>query len=228
MPVVPPGDVPPVSTMRSTIENSTDIRVLALKDYLDLYSANVNPRLTKHAERKILKTLRGSSVTVNTLRKVAWREETEYEHTYPVISRIDDPELWVAPRGRIIYEPKFDDPLRHKYYANQFKPDELMLTLHNRHPWTLKPDMEVSRYEVARNGTSDYIPVTNTTYYGPGDRFTIFHYFHDEDVRREYAAKIFYKKDGDGMRFHCVSIPIKLLSVLVKDGYGHHDTNDYD
>jgi len=193
-------------------------RFLEIKDYLDIYSANVNPRMTQLAKGHILSMLRENSVvTVNTISKVSVPEEVDYEHTYPVIRRIADPRDWVAPRDRIIFEPALDKPsLRYTYHPNQFKPLDVTITIEARQRWrwTLKADREVSRYEVCRNDNSDFIPVLDTTRFGPGDRFIIFHYFHD-DVRREHPARIFYKYEGDYIRFHCVSIPLKLLSSLV-------------
>src|SRR5277367_13993 len=216
MPVVTNGLVLPVRIPQVSVIESTADRALRLKDYLDLYSAKVNTTLTKYAERKIFLRLLESSVTINIVLNDAGSEEIEYEHTYPVISRVADPDKWVAPRGRIIYEPNFDKSHRHTYHANKCKPVELTLTIKNRHRWTLKADMEVSRYEVSRNEICGYIPVLNTTHFGPGDRFTIFHYFHHADVTREYPARIFFRTEDDCMRFHCVSIPLKLLAVLVE------------
>ena len=199
-------------------EHRSDGNSLCLKDFLDLYSANITPRLTGFAQQRALSMLRESSVTINTVHKVSGTEEVEYEHTYPVIRRIADPDKWVLPRGRIIYEPDFGKPsVRYTYRANQFKPLELKLAIDTRYHWrtTLNADRDVSRYEVCRNDTSDYIPVLNTNPSGPGDRFIIFNYFHVVDYRREQPVKIFYKYEGDYTRFHCVSIPLKLLSSLV-------------
>jgi hypothetical protein len=229
MPVVTDDLVLPVPTPKRAIEKGVDIRNLYLKDWLDLYSANVSPRLTKIAERKILSILRESSATVNTLHKIVRAEEVDWEHAYPVVKRITDPDKWVAPRERIIYEPlNADDSSRPTYHAHQFKPVELKLTIEKRHRWKLKADREVSRYEVGRNDTCDYIPVTETTCFGPGDQFTIFHYFHPDDVRREHPARIFYKTNGDYLRFHCISIPLKLISVLVEKDEESRAADEYD
>lgn len=217
MPVVPKGSLPPIPALTMVVETSEDTRVLSLKDFLDLYHAKTTRRLTEYARQQILEMLHGSSVTNSTVHKVDGSEEVDYEHAYPVIRGIADRNRWVAPRDRLIYEPELEKVVRHAYHTNQFKPVELGLTIKKRHRMTLKADREVSRYEVGGNDNSDYIPLTNTSFFGPGDRFTIFHYFHHNDVRREHPAKIFYKNEGDHLQFHCVSIPLKLFTVLIED-----------
>jgi len=227
MPVVPHDSVPPIPAPRVVVETSMDVHVLSLKDYLHLYHAKVTPALTEFARQQLLDKLYESTVTNSTLRKNGSSEEIDYEHAYTVIRGIADRGKWVAPRDRLIYEPDFEHSLRHTYYAKQFKPVQLTLTIRKRHHMTLKADREVSRYEVCRNDTSDFIPVTNTTFFGPGDRFSIFHYFHADDVRREHPAKIFYKNEGEYLHFHCVSIPLKLFSLLIEDSGDSDEVVDY-
>lgn len=191
---------------------------LGLKDYLDLISGTVSDKLKNFAIAHALPRLRDSVVTVKTIHRKAASEEEDYEHTYPVIRRIREPKIWTLPRGRIIFEPELEGTLRYGYHRNQFKPAEIALTIDGRarrYKWTLVPEMQPRVYEIAHRDNSDFVPVTNTTRFGPTDRFTIFHYVHEDDSTQSHPAKIFYKQDGDRMTLHCVSIPLNLISLLI-------------
>ena len=190
---------------------------LALEDLLELIRVDVTENVSNFARRNAVPLLRDSSVTVKT---AAGADEEDYEHTYSVISRIPNPANWVMPRDRMIFEPHNIGALRHNYHPNQYRPLEMILTIDGRarrYKWQLDLEKDPARYDAVRNDTSDFIYVSNKTTWGAGDRFTIFHYVHEDDLARHHPARIFYKVEGDWMHLHCVSIPLKLLSMLINN-----------
>jgi len=216
MPVTITGTAQPSRVINMALQNVDE---LDLEHYLEIIILGGSDGLTNIAIRNALVLLRDSTITVKTIRRAGRDVEADYVHTEPVIKRISDRSEWVTPRGRIIFEPGLEG-VRHSYHARQYKPIEVTIMVGGKQfKWTLVPETNPRPYDVMGNDTSGFIPATNTTTFGAGNRFTIFHYIHDEDTKREYPARIFYKIDDDWMRLHCVSIPLKLLALLIND-YG--------
>jgi len=59
------------------------------------------------------------------------------------------------------------------------------------------------------------VPLTNLCKIHNDDRFIVFQYWHDEDVKRRYPIKVFYKTADEKILLHCVSIHIKLLTMVL-------------
>jgi len=216
MPVTRTGAAQPTFS-NMAVENPEG---LVLEDYLDLIWKDISGKWTKFAIRHATPLLRESTVTVKTiLRRDGNDEEEDYEHTKPVIKSINQPTDWVLPRGRIIFEPDFDG-FRHIYHPKRYMPSEISIIVASharRYRWCLGPDTTLQPYDVVGNHTNGLFTVNNTTTFGEDNRFTIFNYVHEDDTAREHPVKIFYKVDGDWMKLHCVSIPLKLLALLINN-----------
>jgi hypothetical protein len=206
-------------TIRHILEN-TDF---TLEDYLSIISSQISGNWSNVARSIALPILAESQIQVDTSYFDDGRETTEYEHLYPVIRRIPV-ERRVLPDDRLVFEPDFDGALRYSYHRNQYRPREIIMRMPGRTlRWSLQPDIAPPRYEVVRNEHGSYIPATNITQLGPGDRFTIFNYHLEQDFRREFPVKVFYKTNGDMKKLHCMSIPLRLLGwVLKKEREGEY------
>lgn len=139
---------------------------------------------------------------------------------YPVLRRLIR-DLREVPdkihNDLVVFEPNPDD-MRYKYARNRLEPSQLCLRIDSfRIRWSLEPELHPSHHDT-RNGRDTFIPTTNATREGPEGCFTIFHYLHSLDVRKEYPLNVYYREYDDSvkLRLHCVGIPLGLLRLLLK------------
>lgn len=212
--------IPTVKSSGDVTEHIFDNYEIPLEDHLSLLSGIVPPSYSAVGKHLALRILARASLQVNTICSDDLNGTPDYEHTYAVIRRIL-PKDWFLPHDCLIFEPQNSpDAKRYRYHPNQFKPVDVIMRLETRakeYRWSLTPDQTTPSYEAAGNDHSSYIPVTNNVMHvGPDERYTVFQYYHHLDVRREYMTKVFYKKVDGYLRLHAVSIPMKLLGLILR------------
>ena len=198
-----------------------DENEITLEDLLALSTGRVTPKFAALGKQLSLRILLNSTVQVNTIRSDDPDSRPEFQHLSAVIRKLL-PQDWYLPRDLVLFELEdYSKSNRYRYRDNQFKPVNVILRLEGRaspNQWSLTPDVTISSYELAGNDRSSFIPRTsNVTFVGPDDRFTVFQYFHKLDIRREHMTKIYYKKEDEFLRLHCVAIPFKLLALILQD-----------
>ena len=211
---------PTLNSNGDVTEHVLDNYDIPLEDHLSLLSGIVPPSYSAVGKHLALRILARASLQVNTICSDDPYGTPDYEHLYAVIRRIH-PKDWFLPHDCLIFEPQDStDSKRYHYHPNQFKPVDVIMRLETRaqeHRWSLTPDQTTPSYEAAGNDHSSYIPLTNNVkHVGPDERYTVFQYYHQLDVRREYMTKVFYKKVDDYLRLHAVSIPLKLLALVLR------------
>jgi hypothetical protein len=186
-----------------------------LRDYAVLYLADVSEHWTNHARSHILPYIEKSSITATTLLRPYGDDEEEWEHLYSAL-RTMPPETWTLHKESLLYEPS-PNAVRYNYQPDHYKPTTVILTIDNRtSQWDIPEDSSAQQYEVGGNGSSGFIPTTrNAEKVGPGARFTIFRHFHEIDEDKEFRVEIFYRKQENQLRLHCVAIPLPLLAKLI-------------
>jgi len=186
-------------------------RYLHLYDVIALMFANVLPSFTAAGIELSLPVIADFDLQVETVYDVDGEDNDEYEHLHPVVRNVQNPGPQNLPRGNIILEPQTGKtaPIRHSYRPGQFKPAFVRLRWRTQtYDWTLKPGY---------SGVAGEVPLTNTYKIVANDRFKVFQYWHEEDVLRVYPIRVFYKTgDDDKILLHCVSIPLKLLSIVLE------------
>jgi hypothetical protein len=211
----------------STLNSSEDVaeyilddHTITLEDHLSVVSGIVPPSYFKVGKHLALRFLARASLQVNTICSDDLNGNPDYEHLYTVIRRIH-PKEWFLPHDCIIFEPNdCSDSKRYRYHPNQFKPVDVIMRLDAKeYRWSLTPDQTTPSYEAAGNDHSGYIPLTNNVQHvGPDERYTVFQYYHQLDIRQEFMTKVFYKKNDDYLRLHAVLIPMKLLALILLPG----------
>jgi hypothetical protein len=139
---------------------------------------------------------------------------SEWEHLGPVLARVDSDE-WYLPENRVVFEPNY--PSHYRYRRNQYTPSELTIRIPGRMPykWDLDPPLRSSQYDRMD-------PEWNSREIQLG-RFIRFDYFHERDMWRKYALRVFYKSDEeDGLRLHAVAIPLNVLEIITGNHGGNH------
>jgi hypothetical protein len=209
----------------STLDSSGDVikyiledHKIPLEDHLSLLSGKIPPSYFKVGRHIALRSLARASLQVNTICSDDLNGTPDYEHLYAVIRRVL-PKNWYLPHDCLIFEPEDTcGSKRYRYHPNQFKPVDVIMRVEIReHRWSLTPDQTTPSYEAAGNDHSSYIPLTtNVQHVGPDERYTVFQYYHQLDIRREYMTKVFYKKEDDYLKLHAVSIPMMLLSLILR------------
>ena len=186
---------------------------LHLYDVVALMFADVLPNFTTAATELALPVIVDFDLQVDTVYDLDGNDDDDYEHTQPVIRNIGHPTARNLPRECVIFEPKLGK-VRPWYRRGQFKPAFVKLRWRPiTFDWTLRPGYS------GPAGDHMEVPLTNICKIGIHDRFIVFQYWHDEDVQRLHPIKFFYSKTTDEkILLHAVSIPIKLLAmVLEKD-----------
>jgi hypothetical protein len=184
---------------------------LDVQDAVSVSFADISAAWTYAARRQALPGVAGCNLTLETAYPYDGEETSDFEHLYPVIQRMPANEQ-VLPNRCIIFEPKAEPAFRHYTYSrNHFKPADVTLRC---------PDGKVSRWSLipdatTREGNFMDVPPNNLYKIGPGDRFLVFCYFHEEDHgMREFPTKVFYKTFQNQIKLHCVSLPTGLFALL--------------
>jgi hypothetical protein len=186
-------------------------RYLHLYDVVSLMFADVLSNFSAAATELALPVIADFDLQVETVYDLDGQADVDYEHTQPVIRKIETPTARNLPRECVIFEPEPElGKVRPSYRRGQFKPAFVKLRWRPfTFEWTLKPGY------FGPAGDNMEVPLTNICK-NVHDRFIVFQYWHDEDVRRLYPIKVFYKTADEKILLHCVSIPIKLLAMVLE------------
>ena len=199
----------------ATLGNDVILQIfgyLHLYDVVALIFANVLPNFTACGTQLAMPVIADFDLQVGTVYDLDGNDANDYEHTQPVIRNIKNPDQRNLPRECIIFEPELGTAIRHSYRRGQFKPVVVILRWrHLTFEWELAPDC-------AGPAMGDHmdVPLPNRCNIHTNDRFIVFRYWHDEDTKRTYPIKVFYKTADEKILLHCVSIPIKLLAMVLE------------
>lgn len=215
-----PGPIPAALLPRETILKILEMVDLKVQDFLRLERANIGANWSLCAREATLRKLKVSDILLSTTVYRDHREElTKTERLSPVI-RNRRPGKWVLPDNRIVFEPDYDLP-RPRYHRNHYRPTDLEMVGLPGHPepvkWRLVPHHRLSHRDENSRGRV-YLPHTNCRRLRE-DKFSVFDYYHERDLRKEFCTKVWYKFDGDQMQLHCISIPLQLLVVILLDDF---------
>jgi hypothetical protein len=198
---------------------------LPIGDLLSVEKANIAPEWTWFAKSeriKLLEKLQYSEVFLSTGYHVDRTREESSECLDPVYSRTSPPEGWVLPTNRlVVFEPNPYDVQRDGYYPHTYEPDELVMHGLPGHPrpykWPLIPHHQRSPRDGDHRGRFFLSPTNCKT--EREDRFSIFSYYNELDVKMDYETKIWYKLHGNKMQLHCISIRLELLDIMLKEDF---------
>jgi hypothetical protein len=218
--------MPVLSTTPSFFDSDEIVRRIAendnlsLKDLLSIERSHTSPALSDSARNAALGMLEKSRIRIVTLCKDDGKESLEYEHLYPVIRQVPR-EKWVTPRGFIVYEPEYTVPPRYKYLPNYYKPVEIVLSVPTSTPnrvdeykWSLIPGSGSSSHDGHEH--CGFLPSDNMT--GICDNlYTLFQCHYEwHGLKREEPTRVFYKSEGDRVKLHCASIPLRVLGPVLE------------
>lgn len=220
----------PLAFDNEIIHSYLESMKVAPEEYMALLAANVSERWNSVAKCFALPNLFESSIQVSTLYGEDGERNSDYQHLYPVIRRLQ-PDKWVFPRERIIYEPIYNLGMRYTYRPGRYKPAELIIRLPHRakpYKWVLEPGRREPTYDSVGNNAASYIPVTNLSHMGLDDVYAVFDYFHRSDLHHEFPIKVFYKTHDQYLKLHALSIPLELLGIALNDKDYCSDDDDDD
>jgi len=183
---------------------------LHLYDVVSLMFADISPEFTAATTDLALPVIADFDLQIDTVYDLDGKDDNDYEHTQPIIRKIEHPIARNLPRECVIFEPELGKA-RHSSRRGQFKPAFVKLRWR---PFTFEWILEPSYSGPA--GDPMEVPLTNLCKIHIDDRFIVFQYWHDEDVQRLYPIKVFYKTADEKILLHCVTIPVKLLAVVLE------------
>jgi len=143
----------------------------------------------------------------------------EYEHLDPVIGK--KPNRRILPKNCIVFEPNYEGH-RYRYHPHQYTPSRITIHwpgLATPYRWTLPQHTDSpSRYQPFGGRATMKSHQKNP--------FTIYDCPHPF-LGENFPLRVFYKTDcDDRVRVHAVSIPLKLLEVIIRrQKSGHYDSD---
>jgi hypothetical protein len=200
---------------RGIVENS-----YSLKDLLSIERAHISPALSAVARDAALLMLEQSHIRIVTLCMSDGKESHEYEHLYPVIRRVRH-DNWVFPKGYIVYEPEYKCPPRYEYHPNYYKPVEIVLSVPTSTPdrvheykWSLNPGLGSSSHD--GHELCGFLPSDNKKDICD-NRYTLFQcHYQRHELKTEEPTKVFYKSEGERVKLHATSIPLRVLGPVLQ------------
>jgi hypothetical protein len=197
----PPPNVSPIARLPGgVILNILQSQGLDIQDFGSIERANISPEWFSFAREAALREFIPTYVSLTTSFSLDHGlQEKEHEILDPVPRKFEL-EYRVLPDNRVVYQPKSYKGHRYRYPRSCYRPVTVVIydlpSRRRPYKWQLD-DAQPQSYR--------------------RDNYAIFEYYHERDVIREYSMKIWYKFDGGKMRLHCVSIPLQLLLVILRE-----------
>lgn len=199
-----PIDSPAARMPGDVIHMILGSHILGIQDFGSIEQAGISLDWSAFAREETLRQFENTTIALRTAFQVDNEVEEESENLYPVFKKLPLGDR-VLPDNRVVFEPESFDGHRYCYPRAHYHPvDVFMFDLPCRrrtYHWQLGEENE-----------------RNTQNFRE-DRYFIFHYYHECDIWRKFSMKVWYKFDGNKMRLHCVSIPLQLLLMIVKEAH---------
>ena len=202
---LPAAEPPPIRSPAARMPGPVILVVLGflgIQEFGSIEQADISPEWSAFAREATLRMFENTILALRTAYHVDNEEEREFENLYPVFKNLNLEDR-VLPDNRVVFQPKSYEGHRYSYSRTHYHPVVIsMFDLpgrRNRYRWQL----------------GEYNERNTETF--RGDRYFIFHYYHECDLQKEFNVKVWYKYDGSRMRLHCVSIPLQLLLMIVKE-----------
>jgi hypothetical protein len=198
----PPPNVAPIARFpKDVILNILQSQVLSIQDIGSIERANISLEWSSFAREAALREFIPTRVSLTTSFSLDNEpEEEEFDILYPVPKKFPVEDRVLPDGGRVVYEFESYEGDCHRYPRDCYRPAKVVIY-----------DLP-SRRRLAKWNLHDALPQSFRN-----DNYTFFDFYHKRDVLKEYSMKVWYKFDGSRMRLHCVSIPLQLLLVIIKE-----------